>query len=74
MAEVKWDKKKRPMVRLPDGKIHYSGLNNDEVKLLRKYGIDPDRIDVVLRRDAHSILFEIGGNTYLVNKEDLANG
>ena len=55
-------------------KIHYSGLNNDEVMLLRHHGIDPDRIDVVLRRDTHIILFEIGGKTYLISKEDMANG
>ena len=54
--------------------IHHSGLNQDEVMLLWKRGIDPDRIDVVLRRDTHIICFEIGGNHYLISKEDLANG
>lgn len=54
--------------------IHYSGLNHEEMMLLRNHGIDPDRIDVVLRRETHSILFEIGGNTYLITKEDLKNG
>lgn len=54
--------------------VHYSGLTNEEVMLLNRHGIDPDRIDVVLRRDTHMILFEIGGNSYLISKEDLKNG
>lgn len=68
------DKKNRPFVTIPNGKIHYSGLNQEELELLRSCGIDPDRIDVVIRRDAHIILFRIGGKDYLVSKEDLKNG
>jgi hypothetical protein len=68
------DKKNRPIVTISNGKIHYSGLSQEELELLRSYGIDTDRIDVVIRRDDHIILFRIGGKDYLVSKENLKNG